>query len=351
MQKIITILSFVLIPGLLFAQSYDKPESAVYDPVNDQYLISNKGSGEILAADKTTHNLSNYITSGLDKPQGMCIENNKLYVADVDQVHIIDLNSDSVSQSVSIPNSTALNDVTSDGDSILISDRQEDKIFSMSTDGSGTGVTCSSWSLDKPNGILYDSNGDLLVVSFVDNSPIQKINRASATVGFQKGTQLSKLDGLTQDPSGTYYVSSWASDAVYEFQDTLNTPTPSDKVVTGVVDPADIYYDGQHDVLVVPNFTDNSVDFIDKNAFGVDENRKEAINIYPNPTDKNVYIEIPNQYINNESMGMLYSTDGRLVRNFKLEENYTLSELTPGIYILQLELAEKTNTQKVIITE
>lgn len=352
MKKLSTLIFLFLLSLSLLAQSYDSPESAVYDPVNNQYLISNATGGTIVAADVNSHSLSAFISSGLNSPKGMFVTNNMLYVTDVNKVHIINLSSGSISQSVTITDAQHLNDITGNSDTVFMTDMQASKVFYMTTNGAGNGLVSDSWSLDTPNGILLDANNDLIVVSFVSNSPLQKIQRTSGTVIFEMGTAISDMDGITQDASGTYYVSSWNSDAVYHFSSVMSPPTSGDKAVKTANDPADIYYDDQNDVLVVPLFTDNNVLFIDANTLGVEEPTKDEINAYPTPGKHTVYFNIPDEHIKPANQMKVFTMDGKLLETKPLDKSkMEVSGLPAGTYIVKFKLENDVRTERIIISE
>lgn len=356
MKKLCFFFLMVFISGALIAQSYDNPEGAIYDHVNDQYLISNSGSGSILAADPGTYDLSNYISSGLNTPKGMCISGDNLYVADGNQVHIIDLNSSSISQSVTFSNAQELADATANNDSVFITDVQADLIFYMSTNGSDTSILSNSWSLNKPNGILLDANNKLLVVSFKSNAPFQIINRDDGTVD-ETGTGIDNFFGLTQSANGDYYLSAWHQGAVYTFTDVNSPPLYHDNAniaVSGAIcnEPSFIYFCDQNDLLIVPCGSDDEVHFFDAATLGIDNHSKERIVASPNPGAKTVNIRIPERYINPENYADVYSLQGNHIKRFKLDRSQIrIKGLPAASYIVKFELGTETQTQKIIITE
>ncbi|MFW6019782.1 MAG: T9SS type A sorting domain-containing protein [Bacteroidales bacterium] len=352
MKKLYFIFSLILISGTLTAQSYDNPESAVYDHINDQYLISNAGNGTIVAADVSSYSLSSFISSGLTSPKGMCIANDMLYVTDETQVHAISLNNGSISQSISISGAQGLNDITTNGDTLFISDMQADKIFYLTISGYSDDVLSEASALDSPNGILFDQNGDLVLVSFTSSASFQIVNRVDGYMEFSMGTGISDMDGITQDASGTYYLSSWDEDAVFAFNSLSSPPTVDDIVVANTSDPADIYYDDEYDVLIIPEFNNNDVKFIEANSLGVKQNNKEQIRVYPVPGDKNVTINIPDRYLNKEHTAQIFTTAGKLVQKKELTKTeMEISGLAAGTYIIEFKLGEETKTEKFIITD
>jgi len=353
MKNLYVLSLLIVIAGTISAQSYNNPESAVYDPVNDQYLISNAGNGTIVAADVNSHSLSNFITTGLNTPKGMTVANGNLYVADVNQVHIISLSSGSITQSVSITDAQQLDDLTANpnGDSLFITDIQADKIFYMTANGAN-GILSEAGSLDAPNGILFDNDNQLLGVSFISNSPIEEIDRDDGIVSFSMGTALSELDGLTQAPGGTYYVSSWDLDVVLQFPSKYSPPSATDVAVSNVTDPADIYYDSQYDVLIVPEYSANNVKFIDASVLGIDQTKEEEITIYPIPAKEQTTIHIPDKYLNQQYQATIYTLSGQKVQEYSLTQSaITISDLPAATYLVQFQLGDVVKTMKIVFAE
>ena len=81
------------------AQSYFSPESAVFDQTNNRYIISNAGTGmtggNLVAIDRNTLAVSNYVTTGLNSPKGLCIIGDSLYTTNVDNIKVINFFSNS----------------------------------------------------------------------------------------------------------------------------------------------------------------------------------------------------------------------------------------------------------------
>jgi len=76
-------------------------------------------------------------------------------------------------------------------------------------------------------------------------------------------TKLSNLDGLARDKSGSIYVSSWGSNAVYRFDSSFKNPPVL--VSEGHMGPADISIIKNKQRLCIPNFISNKVQFVNLN--------------------------------------------------------------------------------------
>lgn len=149
-------------------QGFDMPESALYLTGIDRIVISNI-AGHPAAADGNGY--LSLLTpdgavaqarwvAGLDAPKGMAQAGGDLLVADLTRLHVIDLKTGTIRQSIPVPGAKFLNDVTSDGDRAWITDFMADTIWEY-RDGALIPLMTDP-ALSHPNGILYD--GDRLLV-------------------------------------------------------------------------------------------------------------------------------------------------------------------------------------------
>lgn len=262
-------ISFLLYSGL-FAQKHELvkkwetdsvlkvPESVLFDKKNNILYVANidgkepwgkdgKGSvgkvgtdGKIIAAEWVT---------GLNAPKGMGLLNNKLYVADIDRVVVIDINKGSVVQTIPVAGSEGLNDITIDKKGIVyVSDSKTKKVHRIDN---GTATTWLE-KLEGPNGVLAVED-DLYVL---DNGGMYKTEKDKSltkiTDGMEGGT-----DGIENVSGKDFIVSSWAGSIWYvkangEKEHLLDTRDQN-------INSADIGYDAENRIVYVPTFWKNSV--------------------------------------------------------------------------------------------
>lgn len=356
-MKKLNILFFltIMVSGIAVSQTYDFPESVIYDHVNDQYLVANSGNGTIVATD-LNHDLSEFISSGLNSPKDMHIEGNNLFVTDGNEVHIIDLNSASISQSVVISGAQNLKGITGNSDSVFVVDHQGEEIYYLSTDGSNQDLISDSWSLNQIYGIHLDHLNQLVVVSDRANTPVQIISRADGSVDFDMGTGLSNLSGLVQSANDDYYMATRDKDAVYRFTDVRNPPLFHDDAELAMAEgycsePGFIYYCDVNDVLAVPSGPDNTVHFIPSDQLSVAQATKEEIAISPNPGGDDVTIHVPDAYVREGNFAQVYTIGGQLVQSLSLtSNNIGLTGLSSGTYLVKFTVdGEHLAPRKVII--
>ena len=90
--------------------------------------------------------------------------------------------------------------------------------------------------------------------------PIIAVNIEDSTTSVIVETNKNAIDGLTVDSKGNYYFSSWGSDCVFMYDESFTNPP--EVISSGHTDPADIFINTQKNILAVPNFNANTVDFI-----------------------------------------------------------------------------------------
>lgn len=232
------------------------PESVLFDTKAQLLYVSNidgtpdgkdgKGSigkvalnGKIIATDWV---------KGLNAPKGMGIYKNKLYVADLTEVVVIDIDKAAIVQHIPIEGSVFLNDITIDKNgTVYVSDTRTYKVFRIEK---GFVVTLLQ-NLQGPNGLLAVGNNLMIL----DKGSLVNLI----------GGQLSKVvegmdpstDGIEMVKENEYIVSCWTGVVYYVFangnkQTLLDTRAQK-------INSADIGYDAKKKIVYVPTFFKNSI--------------------------------------------------------------------------------------------
>ena len=248
------------------------PECVLYDADQDVYFISNI-NGKPLDADdngyisrvnpETLQGEMKWIDGSkpdvtLNAPKGMAIVGDTLYVTDISTVRKFNRKTGAPQGEVRIIGTTFLNDATSDGNNVYVSDSGLDANFkSTGTDavwkitGDKATKIASGKDLKAPNG-LAATGGKLWAVSYGANELYQIDNGKKTNVmALPKGS----LDGLVQLNDGSFLVTSWDAKAVYRGK-AGGAFTP---IIENVNAPADIGYDTKRNRLLVPHFMDSVV--------------------------------------------------------------------------------------------
>src|SRR5580698_7218909 len=119
------------------------PESVLPDPANNILYISlvdgapwdadGKGGVGRLSPDGKQYNGS-WIT-GLNAPKGMGRYGNRLYVADISDVVVIDIPKGKVIKKIPVPGESGLNDITVDNSGVVyVSDSKSGKVYRIAND-------------------------------------------------------------------------------------------------------------------------------------------------------------------------------------------------------------------------
>ena len=140
---------------------FRNPESVVYDEVRNILYVSNvdgdglnkDGQGFISQLTPEGQIVNLEWVRGLNAPKGMALVNDRLYVADIDELVEIDVNTGTVSHYYPVSGAQFLNDVTADSvGTVYVSDMFTNRIHRLYHGVLETWMTGSN--LQSPNGLL-----------------------------------------------------------------------------------------------------------------------------------------------------------------------------------------------------
>jgi hypothetical protein len=197
-------------------------------------------SGELIAPDWVT---------GLNAPKGMAVFEGKLYVADINEVVVINIKKAAVEQKISVAGALFLNDVAIDKQGIVyVSDTRTNKVYRIQ------GTVVDTWidKVDGANGLKFMGN-NLLVGAGTQLLLVDKSKtRLPLASGF--GQPIDGIEILSRD---SLIVSCWAGLLYYvsiDGQLDLLLDTQQAKI-----NAADIGFNQETKTVYVPNFAKNSV--------------------------------------------------------------------------------------------
>ncbi len=237
------------------------PESAVIDAENQVIYVSNvngspwelDGNGFISKIDFSGNILNlKWVQGNLHGPKGMGISDRMLYVADIDAVVVIDLETGKIRKRLPADTGLGLNDiaVAPDG-SVFVSGSNSNKIFGVG------GIELELFKeddFDRPNGLLAEDRR-LLVLSSgsgklyeLDYNHREKKELAA---GFGHG------DGIASAGNGSYFLSDWEG-KIYLLNHSGEVTKLLDTSAERI-NAADIDYRKENQMLVVPAFYGNKV--------------------------------------------------------------------------------------------
>lgn len=268
------LLTLALLAGT--TTGFDKPESAYWYAPGQNWFVSNvagspvgkDGNGWIARLDGNGKVTSEKWVSGLNAPKGMRAHKGKLYVADIDQLRIIDISKGELIQSVPYEGAKFLNDVAVGADgTVYISDMITSKIHTWG--GGKAGTFLEGESIEHPNGILID--GDKLIIaawgpgmdpaSFATTSPGRILTvdlKTKKVTPLGSGARVGNLDGI-EKRGESYLVTDNITGKLYE----ISADGSAKLLRDGFVNGADIGLDPARGLLAVPEMGAGKVTFID----------------------------------------------------------------------------------------
>jgi sugar lactone lactonase YvrE len=256
---------------------FETPESVLYDEQGDRYLVSNI-NGKVTDADNNgfISSLSpdgqvttlKWIEGGknkvkLDAPKGLAIAKGVLYVADITTVRMFDVKSGAPKGEVKIAGSTFLNDLAAGPDGKVYVSDSGMKAGAGGFEGTGTDAVyvieggkakaiAKSTELGRPNGLAVTDKG-VVVVTF-GSGELYLLDAKGQKTDVTKPPK-GALDGVVA-LGDSLLVSSWEGAAIYrgKLGGTLEVALADQK------SPADIGYDTKRGRVLVPHFTENTVE-------------------------------------------------------------------------------------------
>jgi hypothetical protein len=240
---------------------FKTPESVIYDSKRELFYVSNvnenpwekDNNGFISKMSKTGEILDLEWITGFSGPKGMAIVDDFLFVADLDELVLIDINEGVVKDKVVIEGASGLNDITpGENSTVYITDSNEGKIFQY--DGNAVKIFHDD-APGRPNGLLL-VNGNLFT-AFSQTSELVYFNTSTLNKTLV-ATGIGAGDGITPtNEKDIYLVSDWNGEIFMiningEKSSLLNTKDQGKNT-------ADIWFIQEENLLLVPTFFDNRV--------------------------------------------------------------------------------------------
>lgn len=238
------------------------PESAVAHPDGRVFVseiggFGEDGDGKITVI--TPDGSRQVLADGLDDPKGLDLWNNALYVTDNTRVVKVTLDGETsvVAAADAFPGKPIfLNDIEIDGQgNLYVSDSGEDNgsgsgIYRVSQAGKVTKIIGDKRSagLKRPNGLLLDGLGQMLVADFGNGKLFRLDLNSRQLTALNDG--FGGADGLVRDSRGYLYVSDWNNGKVWQLADPTATPLLVGEDYKAAADIA-LAPDGAH--LLVPD--------------------------------------------------------------------------------------------------
>jgi sugar lactone lactonase YvrE len=239
------------------------PESVLYDEARDVIYVANintftrdskDGDGFIAKLSPEGEVVELEWVTGLNDPKGMGVHENTLFVADIDEIVAIDVETGEIQEKHAVEGASFLNDITvgSDG-TVYATDSDNNNIHALAN-GEVT-LWLSDTAMQRPNGLLMED--DQLLLASAGGGFFAPIDPESKTIGEPWVTEIPSADGIAKDENGNYIVSCWAGEIYYVQPDNTSQKLLDTKAQE--INAADIDYAAEHQLLLVPTFNDNRI--------------------------------------------------------------------------------------------
>ncbi len=264
---LLSLIVLIMFSSESFAQSLTKvwsategiatPESVLFDAKSNRIYVSNingqpsdkDGNGYTSLLDADGNVIKSQWVTGMNAPKGQAIFDGNLYVADIDELVVINIKDAKITNRYKIENAKFLNDVTvSENGIVFVSDMQDNKIYMLKDN------KLSLWLEDKlidnPNG-LWAEKGQLYIGT---NQLLQADIKTKAIKVVIENC--GGIDGLEKLPNGNFIYSNWQGRIF------ITKGTESIKLLDTVdkKNTADIDFVPGKDLVLVPTFFGNSID-------------------------------------------------------------------------------------------
>lgn len=334
----------------------DAPESVAFDADHDRYLVSCRNSDAIIAMDRFTYEQEIFI-DGLDGPLGNCIHDGVIYVATGETLRGFSLESKAEVLTLNIPCIQHLDGMTTDDNGYLYVIDTGGKIYKVELSTGGYETIVNSGLAPSVQDCIFDpANERLLAVAWSPQAPIQAIDLQTYDVTTATTTPYGYFDGITIDPEGNVYV---ASHIIPGMIIRFDADFSSYEIISeGHNEPAGLDYNSIDNILAVPNFGGDVVNFIQIETTGsapFPDDNDNPLNIYPNPNNGKFMLQIEVPLGNNIGLSLTNSS-GQVILTEEMPKDYNdvifdfdLSTQPRGVYFLDLKNQFKRYSQKIII--
>ncbi len=181
--------------------------------------------------------------TGLNAPKGMGIYGNRLFVADINNVAVIDIKNNKIEKTIAIDSAGGLNDITiNDKGIVFVSDSKTGNIFKIEKDKAELYLT----GMNGVNGLKCIKN-DLYIGSGKSFKKANSQKQLTTIAELPEG-----IDGIEPVGNGDFILTSW-SGYIYYVSAAGNVATLLDTHLQKK-NTADIGYDSTKRIVYVPTF-------------------------------------------------------------------------------------------------
>lgn len=245
-------------------EGFSTPENATYDSERDVIYVSNvagdvgekDGQGFISRVSPEGELLDAKWVTGFNAPKGAAIQGGILYVADIDRLVAVDIETGEISDEWQAEGAFFNGVAVDAAGRILVADTLGHRIYALDEDA--LSVWMEDEGLHHPNGIAFDE-GRLLVAPWgqdIQPDLSTKVPGEVLTVGaeskeitaFDASDARGNLDGIISDGNGGWLVTDFAEGALYRIKEGEGT----EKLEVLPHGSADLGFDAERNLAIIP---------------------------------------------------------------------------------------------------
>lgn len=248
------------------------PESVEFDANRDRFYVANinggiteeDGNGSIGLLDGSGKLIDVDWVVGLHSPKGLALQGDKLYVADVKQLVVINVTTGKLVARYEAKESLVLNGISiNKAGKVFVSDWTRNRIYTL--DDGELKIWLESAELNSPNGLWVD-NDYLYVASWGKNPKadfttdtsgnIKKISLKTKKIEtLDQGARWNNMDGIARYGRDKWLISDFIKGEVL----LINKTGQIEKTIISKKGAADIFYIPEKNLVVVPLLMDGQV--------------------------------------------------------------------------------------------
>ena len=253
------------------SDEFKNPESVVRDANNEFYYVSNingamlekDGNGFISKIRPDGTMVEAQWLKGLNAPKGMAISGNTMFIADIDELVIVDIGKAEITGRLPVKDAKFLNDVAAAPDGrVFVSDSGTNTIWLHQNGGLAPWVADPI--LNAPNGLAVE--GERLIVASIGTMPhpdkpgrpghllaVSLSDKKISDLG--DGSPVGYLDGVEPLGGGRYLATDFINGALYK----VDASGKSETLMPFEHGAADLAYDPGAQLAIVPLTSANAV--------------------------------------------------------------------------------------------
>lgn len=244
------------------AQFYiSNPECATYDSLYDRYLVSAFGANRVISV-KPDGSQENFWINDGSQTLGNCISGDTLFVSidfNPSGVVAIDLNTGTELFEIHVIGSRQFDGMATDSSgNLYVGDGNLDRIYKIDLSDLSYEAYAGGLAFDGIQDIEFDPvQNRLLTIGYSANSKLTEISLPDGTMTTLLDPPIGLFDGIAIDNDGYLHLASWQTFRIYRFAP--GWVNPPEEILPDMIGAANIEFNTQDDILIIPLFENNEL--------------------------------------------------------------------------------------------